>query len=1284
MKKVKILLILVFLLLFSTFSSKIYATNNLTSGDLIRIYNTSTSFDFTVKSNTKVQEIIDVFGEPKLITDSAFGGHAYTFYTDDNYSNYLYIETVAEDDYIISYGTIWNQYEVYNSGYDYKYNYQDNSPLQGKIFNENGFVKGGVYYNRNRYIGGTVSNTIKAFEDNYNSNATRYLKGISEQAVLMFRALLHLNGYTCNFDFDEEYFYINEQLKESGLPMREYLTKVNKSSYKETIGTRVKFNLNSKNYYLFSPATFVDFYFTEVSVKKNYTSSKIKAVFDYDQNNLVATAIIVDPNAFIDYGSAEMTIEEQNKYRAGKAEYERALDYFSKDSSMYSVNPVISPASGLVAGDLLENKKAGILGYFNAIRIAAGLPTVSQDTDAATTAQYMATLSSYRWNSLGLEIEHMPDKPSGVSDSFYNTAIGYGKSFAENISRSTMQPSNDTMMRFVNMFLDDTTETPMNLSHRALLLNPYFTKFGFGLSPNIGTIELSGGREHNVILKAWPAEGVTFMESLDLNPFYWSAQFIDKYTLKSGETVVTVKCINTGDTWVFAKEETTANRKYTLITRAQQELKNMAIFYDKSIIPQAGYVYEITLDNITDNDTGANTSYTYRSVFQFANDDRIPVLATDIEIDTSKVKPVSGVENTYYVPVNEEAKLGVNFASGVDNKKVTWLSDSQDVTVTQNGIVFAKDKPNIQDVKITLVYDATGAEDYVYVRPYIKVDRVQLSQSSIEMYENDNNAKTISIVTIPDEADEVLEINWVVIPLNTSATEYPIDSAKIKESLDITKINDRTLSIKSKTISPGNNKFKIIAKVKGLSADFTGSCEINIKVPLKVLQFATNNDDDYDLRVINGDPDKNIPSRISIDFNDFEEKNNTSIIKFKALFKPNNTTVEKTVTWSILNNPDNVLSDYTGNGDYRVNKPGTATIKIVSKDQPEIHAELEITITCSLKDFSIDTLNNQRVFLEQQSDKTYKATKQIEITKKPVIDNTQLIYTVNNPNIAKVDANGLVTFTGAGNVTVTVSTANKTIQKTINFTSVIGVTDINLNENAEILYLGKTLSREAKAVPTVANADRYIYYSSSNTNVATVSSRGEVKAVGYGEAVITATISSYYTANSQKIVKSYPVYVINPITSVTLSGENKIKLEEGIKKYTISWLPKDTQDKVDVRWSSSRPNVATIDQNGNLTPVGVGSTTVKAEVTCTSSPISSNIVVKEMTVMVSSNTMPAYLKGDINEDGIINADDAADAIEIFKTNAQTEINKLKGDMNEDGKVDAEDAALIIEYFKTHK
>ena len=55
----------------------------------------------------------------------------------------------------------------------------------------------------------------------------------------------------------------------------------------------------------------------------------------------------------------------------------------------------------------------------------------------------------------------------------------------------------------------------------------------------------------------------------------------------------------------------------------------------------------------------------------------------------------------------------------------------------------------------------------------------------------------------------------------------------------------------------------------------------------------------------------------------------------------------------------------------------------------------------------------------------------------------------------------------------------------------------------------------------------------------------------------------------------------------------------------------------------------------------------------------------------------------IEDDEIINKDQINESntnIQVLKT----EENKAKGDMNDDGKVDAEDAALIIEYFKTHK
>ena len=57
--------------------------------------------------------------------------------------------------------------------------------------------------------------------------------------------------------------------------------------------------------------------------------------------------------------------------------------------------------------------------------------------------------------------------------------------------------------------------------------------------------------------------------------------------------------------------------------------------------------------------------------------------------------------------------------------------------------------------------------------------------------------------------------------------------------------------------------------------------------------------------------------------------------------------------------------------------------------------------------------------------------------------------------------------------------------------------------------------------------------------------------------------------------------------------------------------------------------------------------------------------------------------GDINKDGKVNADDAAEVIDAFKTN-NNNIQYLKiADLNNDGRLTAEDAALIIEYFKTH-
>ena len=137
-KKIIIFCLVLFItLIFAKNSTNAVLTK---STDLIRIH--SSNFDYTVTTKTTIDDIIAKFGAPKIKTDSAFGGYAYTFYTDNNYSNYLYIETNKDDKKIMSYGTVSPGYEIYNSGYDETYPYYDTSNMQGLIFNKDSKVKG--------------------------------------------------------------------------------------------------------------------------------------------------------------------------------------------------------------------------------------------------------------------------------------------------------------------------------------------------------------------------------------------------------------------------------------------------------------------------------------------------------------------------------------------------------------------------------------------------------------------------------------------------------------------------------------------------------------------------------------------------------------------------------------------------------------------------------------------------------------------------------------------------------------------------------------------------------------------------------------------------------------------------------------------------------------------------------------------------------------------------------------------------------------------------------------
>jgi len=199
MKKLRIILVLLFFFAITCLvDSNVFA---LTSNDLISVG--TGRYAITVTKQTTIQQIKDVLGEPRVETPSAFGGRAYTFYTDDNYSNYLYIETTSNG-IIASYGSVYPTYKTYTYSYDDAYNYRENGVLHGCLFNFGGKIKGGIYYNKYEIFDGNYNDTVNFYEETYKSDENTYLRSLIEHSVPMFNALSTNQGYKTNLKFDEE------------------------------------------------------------------------------------------------------------------------------------------------------------------------------------------------------------------------------------------------------------------------------------------------------------------------------------------------------------------------------------------------------------------------------------------------------------------------------------------------------------------------------------------------------------------------------------------------------------------------------------------------------------------------------------------------------------------------------------------------------------------------------------------------------------------------------------------------------------------------------------------------------------------------------------------------------------------------------------------------------------------------------------------------------------------------------------------------------------------------
>lgn len=236
------------------------------------------------------------------------------------------------------------------------------------------------------------------------------------------------------------------------------------------------------------------------------------------------------------------------------------------------------------------------------------------------------------------------------------------------------------------------------------------------------------------------------------------------------------------------------------------------------------------------------------------------------------------------------------------------------------------------------------------------------------------------------------------------------------------------------------------------------------------------------------------------------------------------------------------------------------------------------------------------------------------------------------------------------------------------------------NGETATLEVGETLQLNV----TKEHTDDAITYTSSNTEVATVSDTGLVTAVAKGEATITAEAGDI--TDTIKITVTEAVVPPDPVIeveSVTLN-KTEITLEAGTTEtLTATVLPENATDKT-VTWETSNAEVATV-ANGVVTAVAKGEATITAKAREKSATCKVTVTETDYSIAQITTANQTYtVRGEVvaENTGAILISDGEDALYIFSNPLPSQF-ELGDYVEATGKVESWNNAFQMSYKDTN-
>lgn len=189
-----------------------------------------------------------------------------------------------------------------------------------------------------------------------------------------------------------------------------------------------------------------------------------------------------------------------------------------------------------------------------------------------------------------------------------------------------------------------------------------------------------------------------------------------------------------------------------------------------------------------------------------------------------------------------------------------------------------------------------------------------------------------------------------------------------------------------------------------------------------------------------------------------------------------------------------------------------------------------------------------------------------------------------NPEVASIDSSGLVTALSVGNTYISVQTLDGSLASEEKKIYVVWypVTGVTLS-GVSTIAVGQSAALSISITPYNAS-NRNVTWASSDERILSVSN-GRITGVSPGTATVTVTTEDGgFTAQKEITVTGISV------TGVSISGVSKVGVGE-IVTLTALVSPTNASNR-HVTWTSSDETILTVDDDGNLTGVALGTATV--------------------------------------------------------------------------------------------